>query len=188
MTVSTLKHLNSLFIVLLVVFSLTPEVAEAKKPMPPFFKKMSKQHGVPVDVLYALAMTESNTRMRDGSYSPWPYTINIDFKGYRYQSYADLVRQSRSLLKQGRKSFDVGFFQVNWKWNGHRTKSIELLANPYENARVASEIMKEHYATYGNWVVAAGRYHNPANNRGLANVYSKNFARNLKKVRSEMIY
>lgn len=147
---------------------------------------MSKQYGVPVDVLYALAMTESNTKMVDGCYAPWPYTINIDFKGSRYASYEDLVRQSRVYIQSGRKSFDVGFFQVNWKWNGHRTQSIELLANPYENARVASEILLEQYRRYGSWVKAAGRYHNPANKNGYAEQYSERFASNLTHVRKVM--
>lgn len=173
---------------LLLTTSIFPITATSQefKPYPAFFLNISQSYKVPVDVLYALAMTESNTKMRNGNWSPWPYTINLDGIGYRYSSYENLVKQSRALIKSGRRSFDVGYFQVNWKWHNHRTRSIEYLAHPYENGRVASEIMLEQYRKWGNWSKAAGRYHNPNNNRGLADKYQRKFEVNLAKVRRTM--
>lgn len=189
-----LRHLKSKillfssYIVILLFVFLFESVAYAKnkKAMPNYFKTMAIKYQIPADVLYTLAITESNTEMKDGSYSPWPYTINLDGTGYRYASYEELVKQSKMLMNMGRESFDVGLFQVNWKWNGHRTSSIDELANPYENVRVAAEILKEQYRIYGEWAIAAGRYHNPSNSKGFASKYEKRFRSNLARVRQEM--
>lgn len=162
--------------------------AANKNPIPPFFITMASQHGIPADVLYALAIKESNTKMINGRYAPWPYTMNQNYKGMRFASYEDLVRQSRFLIQQGKTSFDIGLFQVNWKWNGYRTESIESLANPYENARVAAEIMLEEYEKVGDWAKAAGRYHNPANRNGYADRYADGYAKILDYVRKNMRY
>lgn len=161
---------------------------ESKVPIPPFFVNMASLYNIPVDVLYALAIMESNTKLQSGDYAPWPYTMNVNYKGMRFASYEDLVYQSRLLIKQGKTSFDIGFFQVNWKWNGHRSDSIEALANPYENARVAAEIMLEEYAKVGNWVEAAGRYHNPANRNGHAERYASDYEKILNVIRNNMQY
>ncbi|WP_417883158.1 transglycosylase SLT domain-containing protein [Vibrio rumoiensis] len=182
------RGLFSSYIVILLFIFLFESVAYAKtkKVMPNYFKVMATKYQIPADVLYTLAITESNTKMKDGSYSPWPYTINLDGIGYRYASYEELVKQSKLLMRMGRESFDVGLFQVNWKWNGHRTSSIDELADPYENVRVAAEILKEQYRLYGEWAIAAGRYHNPSNSKGFASEYEKRFRSNLEKVRQEM--
>ncbi|MGO3798331.1 MAG: transglycosylase SLT domain-containing protein [Vibrio casei] len=161
---------------------------ENKVSIPPYFVNMASLYNIPVDVLYALAIMESNTKLQNGEYAPWPYTMNVNYKGMRFASYEDLVYQSRLLIKQGKTSFDVGFFQVNWKWNGHRSESIEALANPYENARVAAEIMLEEYAKVGSWAKAAGRYHNPANRNGHADRYASDYAKILNVIRKNMRY
>ncbi|SNX47734.1 hypothetical protein VTH8203_01349 [Vibrio thalassae] len=135
-------------------------------------------------VLYALSVQETNTKMVDGTVSPWPYTINHKRKAFFYATEAEMLSKARSLISQGYHSFDVGPFQVNWKWNGHRARSIEDLGNVHRNGIIAAEILMEHYKKYGNWIDAAGRYHNPANKNGLADKYKKEFREKLAMIES----
>lgn len=152
--------------------------------VPRYFNELSAKYDVPADVLYALAVKETNTRMTNQTVAPWPYTLNVNSKGYRYASYEDMIVAARKFMAQGIRSIDVGLFQVNWRWNGHRAESLEHLGIPSENGRIASEILKQYYAQHGDWVRAAGQYHNPANNDGRADRYARGFKKILKDIQS----
>ena len=40
----------------------------------------SREQGVPLDVLRAIALTETG-RQRDGAFEPWPWTVNMEGVG-----------------------------------------------------------------------------------------------------------
>lgn len=150
--------------------------------VPTYFAQLSQKTNVPADILYALAAQETNSRMNDKTARPWPYTINVNGKSERYANYEQLVARSKEIIKSGKRSFDVGFFQVNWRWHSHRVASIEQLAHPEYNGLVAAQILIEQYRIHRNWVVAAGRYHSPSNNNGLADKYQSEFLDKLKRI------
>jgi hypothetical protein len=62
-------------------------------------------------------------------------------------------------FKRGARSFDVGCFQINYKWHGAAFQSIDQMFDPIENARYAATFLKELYNESGDWSVAAGAYH-----------------------------
>lgn len=174
---------TTFFIISTLSFSF-PAAATKDVLVPVFFVNLSKDTGVPADVLYALSVTETNTKMNNNTMSPWPFTINHKGIGKRYSSYEAMLSAVKSLIAQGYTSIDIGPFQVNWYWHKHRVDSLEELSMPYKNGLVAAEILLEQYTIYGNWIEAAGRYHNPANNDGHADKYSKNFSRHLESIQS----
>ncbi|MGR5347477.1 transglycosylase SLT domain-containing protein [Vibrio mediterranei] len=153
--------------------------------IPNFFKVAARSVGVPVDVFYALAYQESATKMTTGQVKPWPYSMNYLGKTYVFADYKSLVHGASKLLSEGKEAFDVGYWQVNYKWNRERFSNIGHLAHPAINARVAGEIFRERYNQYGDWVKAAGRYHNPNNNGGKADKYARSYKKWLQKVRKE---
>jgi hypothetical protein len=159
-------------------------IAKEKIFVPGYFVELSGKTGVPADVLYALAVQETNTKMNDKTARPWPYTINVGGKGDRYSSYSAMIAAAKDILASGRRSFDVGLFQVNWRWHSHRVDSLEQLGVPMNNGIIAAQILVEQYNIHKNWVVAAGRYHNPNNNNGYADKYSKQFLDKLKRIQS----
>lgn len=158
--------------------------AQSQIYVPKYFVQLSRDTNVPADILYALTVKESNTKMDNDTMSPWPFTINYKGKGYRYANYEQMILAARELLAKGHTAFDIGAFQVNWKWNGDRAESLEALGHPYKNGLVAAEILLEKYEQYGNWCVAAGRYHNPANKNGYADIYGKEYCRVLRNIQS----
>lgn len=149
--------------------------------IPEYYDSLSREYSIPKEVLFALAMTETNTALNNGTALPWPYTINLNGKSEFFLTKKEMITRAQNLLSQGVIHFDCGLFQVNWKWNGrYRASSLDEACDPYSNGRIAVDIMKEWYKKTGNWVEAAGRYHNPNNNNGLADVYKRKFSRNLK--------
>ena len=62
-------------------------------------------------------------------------------------------------FKRGARSFDVGCFQINYKWHGAAFQSIDQMFDPLENARYAATFLKELYDESGDWSAAAGAYH-----------------------------
>ena len=54
-------------------------------------------------------------------------------------------------FERGARSFDVGCFQINYKWHGASFRSIEHMFDPFENARYAAAFLKRLYDESGNW-------------------------------------
>lgn len=152
--------------------------------VPKYFAELSRKTDVPADILYALAVKETNTKMNDRSVAPWPFTLNVKGIGYRYATYDEMVNAAYQFLHSGTRSIDIGLFQVNWLWNGHRAQSIEHLGHPAKNGTTAAEILTEHYQKYNDWAIAAGRYHNPANKNGRADAYEKEYREILAMIQS----
>ena len=67
-------------------------------------------------------------------------------------------------FKRGARSFDVGCFQINYKWHHEAFASIEQMFDPMANALYAARFLGALKAEKGSWVEAAGAYHsrNPA--------------------------
>jgi hypothetical protein len=177
--------------ILALALSITSGVSEASTMsaqtldyFPTIIQEAAQSEGIPVLYFYSLAAKESTTKLENGQRRPWPYTINYRGKGYRFASYDDLLSACRSLLGKGITNFDVGFFQVNYKWNKDRFDTLEELAHPVTNAQLAAEIFREHYDTYRNWYVAAGRYHNPSNTNGRATQYENEYRKYVELVRN----
>lgn len=164
--------------------SVSSQVNASTISVPRYFVNLSKQSSVPADILYALAVKETNTRMNNRSVAPWPFTLNVKGIGYRYANYDDMMLAVNGFLGRGTKSIDIGLFQVNWYWHGHRVSSVEELGNPVKNGLVAAEILLEHYLKYGDWSIAAGRYHNPANISGRADSYAAEYRKILHSIQS----
>lgn len=89
----------------------------------------------------------------------------------------DTLDEARSYVfkefKRGARSFDVGCFQINYKWHGHAFPSIEAMFDPVENGLYAAKFLKELYQETGSWTAAAGAYH--SRTKKYAEPYSARF-------------
>ena len=74
-------------LILLVLLSPLP-FAHAAQDVPSGYRRVAQQAGVPADLLYAMALTESGSRVQQGI-RPWPWTLNIAGRGYRYSTRQD---------------------------------------------------------------------------------------------------
>ncbi|MFE8147201.1 transglycosylase SLT domain-containing protein [Brenneria goodwinii] len=145
----------------LLLLPFAPSV-HATQDIPYGYRQVARLNKVPADLLYAIALTESGARLAQ-DVRPWPWTLNVAGKGYRYatrrQACAALHRFLRTTSP---KRIDAGLGQINLGWNGHHfTHPCEALA-PYPNLHLAATLLRRHYDKWQSWPEAVGRYHRPA--------------------------
>jgi hypothetical protein len=120
--------------------------------------RASAASGVPVSVLRAIALTETG-RTKHGSFRPWPWTVNMEGRGAWFDSYEEARDYVARHHAQGARSYDVGCFQINYRWHGQHFRSVEEMFDPDANAAYAARFLSELYAELGDWSRAAGAYH-----------------------------
>ncbi|HFK7185694.1 TPA: transglycosylase SLT domain-containing protein [Serratia odorifera] len=150
--------------------------AVAAQDVPQGYREVAMRHGVPPESLYSVALTETSMSPK-GIISvtrgagpapdverPWPWTINVAGKGYRYATRLQAWEALQGFLKKyPRKRIDVGIAQVNLGWNGHHFTSTWEAFEPYTNLNAAAAILRECYNRKpGSWLAASGCYHHPA--------------------------
>lgn len=118
----------------------------------------ARETSVPLDVLLAVTRTETG-RSDGGALVPWPWTVNMEGAG-RWFATEDEARAYVFLnFKRGARSFDVGCFQINYKWHGQAFRSIDEMFDPVRNALYAAGFLADLHAELGDWTKAAGAYH-----------------------------
>lgn len=116
------------------------------------------RHGIPREVMLAITQVETRTK-RGGRSGPWPWTVNVAGKGAWFDSRAAALVHAQRALAAGQKSFDVGCFQLNYRWHGEHFASIDAMFEPASSGDYAARFLKELYAEAGNWITASGHYH-----------------------------
>lgn len=135
-------------------------------------QRAARAEGVPLDVLRAISRVETG-RTVDGALHPWPWAVNREGQGYWFASAAEAKSYVFKIFKSGIRSFDVGCFQINYRWHGKAFRSIDAMFDPNENATYAARFLNELYSELGSWPAAAGAYHSRTEH--LAASYSDRF-------------
>lgn len=132
--------------------------------------------GVPTEMLHAIALTETG-RMTGGRLRPWPWAINREGRGYWFESREQALAFAQASLEEGRRSFDVGCFQVNYHWHGHNFPSLEAMFDQEVNGTYAAQFLRSLHDEFGDWSRAAGAYHSRTPH--FASIYRARFDRML---------
>lgn len=136
-------------------------------------KVAASEVGVPLGVLLSLTRTETG-RLSDGQLQPWPWTVNMEGQGYWFADETTARGFVFRHFKMGARNFDVGCFQLNYKWHGDAFRSIEAMFDPRENALYAARFLLSHKSPNGSWAEAAGAYHSKTPK--YAKAYESRFA------------
>ena len=141
----------------------------ADQTVPEGYVRVAMAHGVPPEALYSVSLSESSCKLPRGV-RPWPWTINVAGKGYRYETRLQAWQALQVFMKRHPlKRIDVGIAQVNLGWNGHHFASTWDAFDPYTNLNAAAAILRECWARKpGSWLDAAGCYHHPAGGQPAA--------------------
>lgn len=118
----------------------------------------SRESGVPLDVLRAISLTETGRKGADG-FLPWPWTVNMEGAGKWFDDLDAAQAYVDRHFARGARSFDVGCFQINYRWHGQAFSSVEEMFEPLANARYAARFLNELHDELGDWSRAAGAYH-----------------------------
>lgn len=114
----------------------------------------SENTGVPVRTLMALTRVETG---RDND--PWPWTINVSGKGYWLNDQLQAQSLAQKTVQSGQKSFDVGCFQINYRWHSRYFQSLEQMFEPEANALYAARFLKSLQSELGTWPKAIAAFH-----------------------------
>lgn len=134
----------------------------------------ARKTGVPYDVLSAITRTETGRQGGDG-FAPWPWTVNMEGVGQWFATKNEALAYVFANFKRGARSFDVGCFQINYRWHGDAFRSIEDMFDPELNANYAAEFLAQLFDETGDWTKAAGAYH--SRTPEFANRYEARFER-----------
>ena len=121
-------------------------------------RRAAQDAGVPVDVMQAIALTETGRRA-NGRLRPWPWTANTEGEGHWFDPRAEAEDFPRRTLARGQTSIDLGCFQINWRWHGAEFDRPEALFDPAVAAGYAARMLRDLYRELGSWDAAAGAYH-----------------------------
>ncbi len=121
-------------------------------------QRAAAQTSVPFAVLWAIAQTETG-RNKDGHVTPWPWTINVDGQGYWLDTRAAALAQARLSVVRNVHSFDLGCFQINYRWHGQHFASVDQMLDPDAGASYAARFLQQLFDETGSWSQAAGAYH-----------------------------
>ncbi len=141
----------------------------AQTHLPPAYHTVAQSAGIPVDILYAVAATESlytvkvssaNTASSELLSGPWPWSLNISRKSQRFPDRLSAYRALQQAVAE-KHSVDVGVMQINWRWHHQRFESLWSALDPEHNLRVGAAILHEQYQRTHDWWQAVGAYHAP---------------------------
>lgn len=135
--------------------------------------RAARETGVPLAVLRAISLTETGRR-HEGRLRPWPWTVNMEGAGRWFDTEDEAKDYVERNHGRGARSYDVGCFQLNYRWHGQHFASPEAMFDPLENARYAARFLARLYAETGDWGRAAGAYH--SRTPRYANRYRDRFA------------
>ncbi|WP_437124556.1 lytic transglycosylase domain-containing protein [Citrobacter braakii] len=135
----------------------------AGSPVPEGYRQVAEEYGVPAEALYSVSLAESSRRLPQGE-RPWPWTLNVAGKGYRYATREEAYQGLLGFMRRyPLKRIDVGIAQVNLGWNGGYFRNYREALEPYTNLRAAAQILRHCYdLNPGSWLQAVGCYHHPA--------------------------
>jgi hypothetical protein len=136
--------------------------------------RAADRHRVPRAVMRALTRTETG-RARGGALQPWAWTVNMEGSGRWFDSRDEALAYVRREQARGAVSFDVGCFQINFKWHGENFSGVEQMFDPAANADYAARFMADLYAETRDWTLSAGYYH--SRSPEFYRRYSERFAR-----------
>lgn len=124
------------------------------------FPVQERGRGIPNHLLAAISSTESG-RWHEGlgMALPWPWTINVEGKGYYFASKAEAIAKTQSFLRNGARSIDVGCMQVNLKHHPNAFRTLDEAFDPATNVGYAAQFLRTNYNDLGDWIKATAAYH-----------------------------
>jgi Transglycosylase SLT domain len=143
--------------------------------VPAGYRQVAQAQGVPATVLYAVALTESGATLASGERRPWPWTLNVEGRAYRFRTRLEARQALRVFLARGITRIDIGLMQVNWAYHKQALGDPWQALDPYHNLAVGASILRAQYRSAGDWWQAVGRYHAP-NNAERADRYGSRVA------------
>ena len=157
--------LTSLMLCSIPAFAADREITESQK-CSRMFSYFENRYNLPKDILHSISLQETrkpHSRHQIGVV--WPWTINVEGKGFHFKTKKDAVRFVKDQLKKVKESIDVGCMQINLKYHPDAFASLDQAFSPRKNIAYAAQLLQSHYERLRNWDKAVGQYHSSTHDR-----------------------
>ena len=122
--------------------------------------RMEEKYGIKNHLLETILSVESGIYNYDTKrFEAWPWSVNVNGKGYRYSSKEEAVEAVKTFQAQGYRSIDVGCMQISLKFHGDSFANLEDAFDPDKNVEYAAQFLTKLYKQKGDWQKAAMAYH-----------------------------
>jgi hypothetical protein len=116
--------------------------------------------GLPEGILLAIGQVETGrSDPLSGRLEPWPWSINDSGEGHYFDSAQQAIASVAARQALGRRSIDVGCFQVNLLYHPDAFASLAEAFDPAANGRYAASFLNRLHEQSGNWATAIALYH-----------------------------
>ena len=152
--------------------------------VPAGYQAIAYAYGIPSKIFFSIAMVESRKKIYSTKVMPWPWTLNVEGKAYRYTNRKQAWVALSKFVAQ-KRIVDIGLMQVNWKYHKLKLKTTWDALDPFHNMRVSAQILKSCYSRKKNWWVCVGAYHSPGRKpaqKARAELYKKRVKEQYKRI------
>lgn len=123
-----------------------------------FMTMQENAQGIPAFLLRAVSNIESG-RYMNGAIAAWPWTINVEGKGYLFKTKHEAIQAVEKFQRQGAKSIDVGIMQINLRHHPNAFCNLEEAFDPQLNIAYGAKFLKQLFLQHKSWNLAIGHYH-----------------------------
>jgi hypothetical protein len=124
------------------------------------------RHGVPLAVLYAVALNETG---RGGRLHP--FALNVEGKPVFAESLPAAVRTFEQAKASGHQLIDVGCMQINHYWHAQEFASVRQMFEPRHNVDYGAKFLRQLYGQERSWTRAVAIYHAGRRNHSAQSRY-----------------
>ena len=124
-----------------------------------YIRQQENFYKIPTHLLKAVSLIESGRTIQQGKRVSWPWTINVNGRGYVYETKQQAMDAVRKFQKQGESSIDVGCMQVNLKHHPKAFRHLEDAFDPQLNVAYAAQFLNNLKRQLGSWRTAVAHYH-----------------------------
>jgi len=130
--------------------------------------KTGVRHGLPRDLMPAISRVETGLKQGEKGVRAWPWTLNVQGKGYYFPTRQAALKKLREVLDSGVRNVDVGCMQINYRWHSSQFASVEEMMSPQANTEYAAKFLTRLKDRHGSWDAATRHYHSADGDRGEA--------------------
>ena len=121
---------------------------------------MQRRHRIPAQLLSAVALAESGRWMSGkGVITAWPWTVNAKGEGRFFTTREGAEAALHDWWRQGVRNIDVGYMQVNLKYQDNAFATLEEALDPDSNIEYAARLLRKLFSRHRSWSQAVAHYH-----------------------------
>jgi hypothetical protein len=124
-----------------------------------FIRQQERFFNIPTDLLKSISLVESGRALPNGRLAPWPWTINVNGKGFMFKTKEEAIAAVKKYQHQGITSIDVGPMQVNLKHHPNAFRHLSDALDPQINIAYAAQYLSDLKHQLGSWKSAVAHYH-----------------------------